>query len=59
MACKEGQFHVVELMVNNQSRIFSIKLNTQHVNGMTHFDFFANCNRILIPPFFSPITIEY
>ena len=34
--CKEGQFDVVELMVNNQSRIFSINLNTQHVNGMTH-----------------------
>ena len=29
MACKEGQFDVVELMVN---------LNAQHVNGMTPFD---------------------
>ena len=31
MACKVGQFSVVEL-------IFSIDLNAQHVNGMTHFD---------------------
>ena len=27
MACKEGQFHVIELL--------SINLNAQHVNGMT------------------------
>ena len=33
MACKEGQFDVVE--VNVQS--FSINLNAQHVNGMTPF----------------------
>ena len=38
MACKEGQFDIVELMVNNQFRAFSINLNTQHVNGMTLFD---------------------
>ena len=38
MACKEGQFDVVELMVNNQFKAFSINLNTQHVNGMTPFD---------------------
>ena len=39
MACKEGQFDVVELMVNDQFlRLFSINLNAQHVNGMTPFD---------------------
>ena len=38
MACKEGQFDVVELMVNNQFNTFSINLNAQHVNGMTPFD---------------------
>ena len=36
MACKEGQFDVVELMVNDQFMTFSINLNAQHVNGMTH-----------------------
>ena len=30
MACKEGQCDVV--------KAFSINLNVQHVNGMTHFD---------------------
>ena len=34
MACKEGQFDVVELMV----KMFNINLNAQHVNGMTPFD---------------------
>ena len=40
MACKEGQFYVVELMVKNQFKTFSINLNAQHVNGigMTPFD---------------------
>ena len=38
MACKEGQFDVVELMVNDQFNTFSINLNAQHVNGITHFD---------------------
>ena len=33
MACKEGQFNVVELMVNDP-----FNLNDQHVNGMTPFD---------------------
>ena len=37
MACKEGQFDVVELMVNAQFKIYSINLNAQHVNGMTPF----------------------
>ena len=38
MACKEGQFDVVELIVNDQLKIFSINLNAQHVNEMTPFD---------------------
>ena len=38
MACKEGQFDVVELMVNDPFKTFSINLNAQHVNGMTPFD---------------------
>ena len=38
MACKKGQFDVVELMVNDQFKTFSINLNAQHVNGMTPFD---------------------
>ena len=38
MACKEGQFDVVELVVNDHFKTFSINLNAQHVNEMTHFD---------------------
>ena len=38
MACKEGQFDVVELMLNGQFNTLSINLNAQHVNGMTPFD---------------------
>ena len=38
MACKKGQFDVVELMVTNQFKALSINLNARHVNGMTHFD---------------------
>ena len=38
MVCKEGQFDVVELMVNDQFNTFSINLNVQHVNGRTPFD---------------------
>ena len=38
MACKEGQFDVVELMVNDQFKTLSINLNAQHVDGMTPFD---------------------
>ena len=38
MAYKEGQFDVVELMINDQFKTFSINLNAQHVNGMTPFD---------------------
>ena len=39
VACKKGQFDVVELMVNDQFKAITINLNAQHVNGMTHFDF--------------------
>ena len=35
---QKGQFDVVELMVNDQFKTFSINLNAQHVNGLTHFD---------------------
>ena len=38
MACKEGQFDVVELMLNNKVKAFGINLNARHMNGMTHFD---------------------
>ena len=39
MACKEGQFDVVELMVNDQFKTFSINLNAQDVNGLTSFEY--------------------
>ena len=38
MACKEGQFYVVEQMVNYQYKTFNINLIVQHVNGVTPFD---------------------
>ena len=38
MACKEAQLDVVELMVNDQFKTFSINLNAQHVYGMTSID---------------------
>ena len=38
MTCKEGQFDVVELMVNDQFKNLSINLNAQHVNEVTPFD---------------------
>ena len=38
MACKEGQFNVVELTVTNQFKAFSINLNAQHTNVITDFD---------------------
>ena len=38
MACKEGQFDVVELIVNDQVKTFSIYLIAQYVNVMTPFD---------------------
>ena len=37
MACREGQFDVVELILNYQFKDFTINLNAQNVNGMTHF----------------------
>ena len=42
MACKEGQFDVVELIVNDKFKTFSINLNAQHLNGMTPFDVAVN-----------------
>ena len=36
--CKEGQFDVVEQMVNNQFKAFSINSNAQDVNEMTQFE---------------------
>ena len=36
MTCKEGHFHVFELFVNKQFKAFSINLNAQYVNGITH-----------------------
>ena len=41
MACKEGQFDVVELMENDQFKTLSIDLNAQHVNGMTPSDLYG------------------
>ena len=38
VTCKEGQFNVVELMVDDRFKTFIINLNAQHVNGMTPFD---------------------
>ena len=38
MACKEGQFDIVELMVKYHFKTFRINLNAQHVHGMTPFD---------------------
>ena len=38
MTCKKGQIDNVKLLKITNSRIFSINLNVQHVNGMTHFD---------------------
>ena len=36
MACQEGQSNVVEQIANIQFNTFSINLDAQHVNGMTH-----------------------
>ena len=38
MACQKGQFDVVTVMANNFFKAFSIKLNAQHMNGMTHLN---------------------
>ena len=40
MACKEGQFDVVELMPNDQFKTFGVNLNAGHMNGMTPFDMY-------------------
>ena len=34
MACKEGQFDIVQLMEIDQFKGLSINLNAHHVNGM-------------------------
>ena len=46
MACKEGQFDVVQLMVNDQFKTFNINLNAQHVNGITPFGLAYICTVI-------------
>ena len=38
VACKEGQFDVVELMQNNKFKAFSINLNAHYVIGTTHYN---------------------
>ena len=43
MACKEGQFDVVELIVNDKFKTISINLNAQHLNGLTPFDLAYIC----------------
>ena len=48
VTCKERQFDVVEVMVHNQSKTFSINLNAQNVNGMTPFDLAFNSGRMKI-----------
>ena len=52
MTCKEGQFDVVKLILNDQFKTFGINLNAQHVNGMTPFDLALNTvirySRVLI-----------
>ena len=60
MACKEGQFDVVELMVNDQFKTFSINLNAQHLNGMTPFDFAVHirCSRLLRYIIFSVFYLD-
>ena len=59
MACKEGQFDVVELMVNNQFKTFSINLNAQHVIGMTPFDLALSTNYSKLASFFSRFWKSY
>ena len=47
MAYKQVQFHIVKLMLINQSITFSINLNAQHVNGMTHFYLVVNSVKLI------------
>ena len=53
MAFSKGQFGVVELVVNNQFKTFSINLNAQHVIGMTPFDLALSTNYSKLASFFS------
>ena len=53
MACKEGQFDVVKLMLNDQFKTLSINLNAQHVIGMTPFDLALSTNYSKLASFFS------
>ena len=48
MPFKEGQFDVVELMVNGQFKTFSIKMNPQHVNRIPPLDLTAHINLITV-----------
>ena len=48
MACKKGQFDVVELMVNDKFKTFSINLNAQHVIGMTPLDLLDTLDNVVI-----------
>ena len=48
MAYKEGQFDVVELMVNDQFKTFRINLNAQHVIGMTPLDLLDTLDNVVI-----------
>ena len=48
IACKDGQFDVVELMMNNQFNLNIWMLNNQHDNGMTPFDLPTVCSFINI-----------
>ena len=47
MAYKQVQLHIVKLMLINQSMTFSINLNAQHVNGMTHFYLVVNSVKLI------------
>ena len=47
MAYKKVQFHIVKLILINQSMTFSINLNAQHVNGMTHFYLVVNSVKLI------------
>ena len=38
MDCKEGLFDIVEQMVTNHLKDFSINSNAKYVYGMTHFN---------------------
>ena len=42
MAAKKDNFMLLNLMVNDKLKDFSININTQHVNEMTHFDMYGS-----------------